>query len=337
MTTTTTTTTAANALPEYELHQDDMMVAGTSGKNAWREILHYAAQYEQDGPVEIYEVVRRKVDAAAELVAASAPTVPAQTGTQFAWFQKVSEFGPWRECNPSAPGAVRFFSAAPVEPVQAPDLTAALQRMRSAFHTNMLRAFPDKSHEEIAAEIDRACGLALSVQAQPVASDRASVIAECMALCDQVIESGCELKAGAIACHEALEDLICAAPQPVAVPQQQNITRMDIMSLIRQQCHRVYASAIDREDIDTKYMQEIEDALRGALANSPAHPAPVAVERKVLLQQIVSTDRYQEIARRVRAAAENKWNDVFQIEMAELIEHVVWRATNSAPDGGEAA
>src|SRR3972149_986633 len=33
---------------------------------------------------------------------------------------------------------------------------AALQRMRAAFHVNMLRAHPDKSHAEIAAEIDRA-------------------------------------------------------------------------------------------------------------------------------------------------------------------------------------
>jgi hypothetical protein len=36
---------------------------------------------------------------------------------------------------------------------------AALQRMRAAFHVNMLRAHPDKSHAEIAAEIDRACEL----------------------------------------------------------------------------------------------------------------------------------------------------------------------------------
>lgn len=49
---------------------------------------------------------------------------------------------------------------------------------------------------------------------------------------------------------------------------QHEITRLDILSLIHQQCHRVYASAIDREDIDTKYMQEIDDALRSFAASS---------------------------------------------------------------------
>lgn len=48
---------------EYELVQDDMVVAATSGPSAWREIKHYAAQYEQDGPVEIIEVARKKVSA----------------------------------------------------------------------------------------------------------------------------------------------------------------------------------------------------------------------------------------------------------------------------------
>jgi hypothetical protein len=35
-----------------------------------------------------------------------------------------------------------------------------MQRMRAAFHVNMLRAFPDKTHAEIDAEINRACGIA---------------------------------------------------------------------------------------------------------------------------------------------------------------------------------
>jgi len=34
-----------------------------------------------------------------------------------------------------------------------------LRVMRAAFHANMLRAFPDKTHDEIAAEIDRAVGV----------------------------------------------------------------------------------------------------------------------------------------------------------------------------------
>lgn len=47
---------------EYELHQDDMMVAATSGKNAYAEIQHYANQYVQDGPVEIFKVVRTAIE-----------------------------------------------------------------------------------------------------------------------------------------------------------------------------------------------------------------------------------------------------------------------------------
>lgn len=50
---------------EYELVQDDEIVAGTSGANAFNEIQNYAAQYRQDGPVEIYEVTRRKIHSAA--------------------------------------------------------------------------------------------------------------------------------------------------------------------------------------------------------------------------------------------------------------------------------
>ena len=30
-------------------------------KAAWKDALHYAAQYSNDGPVEIYEVTRKKV------------------------------------------------------------------------------------------------------------------------------------------------------------------------------------------------------------------------------------------------------------------------------------
>lgn len=47
---------------EYELHQDDMMVAGASGKRAYEEILHYAAMYVQDGPVTLYKVIRTKIE-----------------------------------------------------------------------------------------------------------------------------------------------------------------------------------------------------------------------------------------------------------------------------------
>jgi len=54
---------------EFEVWQDDMCVAGTMGSNALNEIKHYAAQYEQDGPIEVYEVTRTLVD----LKAASQP------------------------------------------------------------------------------------------------------------------------------------------------------------------------------------------------------------------------------------------------------------------------
>ncbi len=38
------------------------------------------------------------------------------------------------------------------------ELRSEFSLLRSAFHTNMLRAFPDKSHEEITAEIDKVLG-----------------------------------------------------------------------------------------------------------------------------------------------------------------------------------
>lgn len=50
---------------EYELIQNDELAAATSGVNALNEIKHYAWQYGQDGPVEVFEVTRRKIDLAA--------------------------------------------------------------------------------------------------------------------------------------------------------------------------------------------------------------------------------------------------------------------------------
>lgn len=46
---------------EYEVWQDDMPVASASGKGASEEIMHYAAQYAEDGPVEVIEVLRRRI------------------------------------------------------------------------------------------------------------------------------------------------------------------------------------------------------------------------------------------------------------------------------------
>lgn len=49
---------------DFEVWQDGMMVASasaTSVANAWREAVHYAGQYGQDGPVEIVRVSRTVV------------------------------------------------------------------------------------------------------------------------------------------------------------------------------------------------------------------------------------------------------------------------------------
>lgn len=54
---------------EFEVWQDDEMVASASGprENALREAMHYAAQYEQDGLVRVFEVVRTLVTPNAKL------------------------------------------------------------------------------------------------------------------------------------------------------------------------------------------------------------------------------------------------------------------------------
>lgn len=53
----------SDAVASYEIIQDDMQVAATSGKDAYKEILYYAAQYGQDGPLEIFEVRRVRISA----------------------------------------------------------------------------------------------------------------------------------------------------------------------------------------------------------------------------------------------------------------------------------
>lgn len=50
--------------PDYELHCNGEFAAGASGKNAHLDILHYAAQYAQDGEIEIFKVTRAKIDPA---------------------------------------------------------------------------------------------------------------------------------------------------------------------------------------------------------------------------------------------------------------------------------
>lgn len=48
---------------EFEVWQGDEMVASASGPRdtALREAMHYAAQYQQDGPVRLFEVTRTLV------------------------------------------------------------------------------------------------------------------------------------------------------------------------------------------------------------------------------------------------------------------------------------
>jgi hypothetical protein len=48
---------------EFEVLQDDMIVASSSGprEDALREALHYANQYAQYGSVSIYEVTRKLI------------------------------------------------------------------------------------------------------------------------------------------------------------------------------------------------------------------------------------------------------------------------------------
>ncbi|MEO7345375.1 MAG: hypothetical protein ABIU85_11130 [Methylotenera sp.] len=48
---------------EYEIWQNDCMVAGVEGdtEDSMREIMHYAAQYERDGDIQIFKVTRTKV------------------------------------------------------------------------------------------------------------------------------------------------------------------------------------------------------------------------------------------------------------------------------------
>lgn len=69
----------SNEDKEFELIQNDELVASASGFGAWNEIMSYAAQYGQDGPLELYEVTRKLVDMrslAAPAVANAAPKLP---------------------------------------------------------------------------------------------------------------------------------------------------------------------------------------------------------------------------------------------------------------------
>ena len=59
---------------EFEVWQGDEMVASASGPRdeALREAMHYAAQYQQDGPVRVFEVTRTLVRPNASLTGSGA-------------------------------------------------------------------------------------------------------------------------------------------------------------------------------------------------------------------------------------------------------------------------
>lgn len=57
--------------------------------------------------------------------------------------------------------------ANPTSSIFAEQPNAAVSAMRSAFHVNMLRAFPNKTHAEIAAEIDKATAAPAPVSGMP--------------------------------------------------------------------------------------------------------------------------------------------------------------------------
>lgn len=83
-------------------------------------------------------------------------------------------------------------------------------------------------------------------------------------------------------------DLLAALAQRASAPDEQVVTRLDVMSLIRSQMHRVYAAAICHTAVNTKYITEIEDAIMGIYqgryiagydlrkSEEGARPAPVA-------------------------------------------------------------
>lgn len=62
---------------EYEVWQDNACVAGSMGEQTrtLAEIKHYASQYEQDGPIKVYEITRREVDLVAPAVANAAARI----------------------------------------------------------------------------------------------------------------------------------------------------------------------------------------------------------------------------------------------------------------------
>jgi len=61
------------------------------------------------------------------------------------------------------------------------------------------------------------------------------------------------------------------------------VTRLDLLSLIREHSHRCYAAGCNLAEIDPKYMQEIEDAARALAAPSPQIAEKVELPRYKLV------------------------------------------------------
>ena len=68
---------------EFEVQQNGEYCASSMGprERAWADTLHYAAMYGQDGPVEVYEVFRRRVPLP-EASPSREPATTARDGTQ---------------------------------------------------------------------------------------------------------------------------------------------------------------------------------------------------------------------------------------------------------------
>lgn len=60
-----------------------------------------------------------------------------------------------------------------------------------------------------------------------------------------------------------------SAPASAAPDEQQEITRLDVLSLIREHTHRCYVAGVNMDEIDPKYAQEIEDALKRLVGAAP--------------------------------------------------------------------
>lgn len=99
---------------EFELIQNDELVASASGFGAWDEIMSYAAQYGQDGPLGLYEVTRKLVDMRSLAAPAVANAAPVQMLGEDYIHTIASECGMYEQhdnAKPSADTVIGFADA----------------------------------------------------------------------------------------------------------------------------------------------------------------------------------------------------------------------------------